>query len=65
MNSKNKCFLWINYTRSRYFLIPENQNIPTGDFLIFNLTGEKKKVALTAITSLERTEEEAITYLLQ
>ena len=51
--------IWLNFMRSRYFLIPENKNIPSGDFLLFNLIGKKKKVALTAITSFEITEEEA------
>ncbi|KST62190.1 hypothetical protein [Mastigocoleus testarum] len=63
MNNKNTPALWIDSTRSRYFLIPENQNIPPGNFTLFNLTGKKKKVALTAISSFEITEEEANTHL--
>jgi hypothetical protein len=63
MNSKKQLLLWLGSTRSHYFLIPETHNISTGDFILFNLTGEKKEVALTAITSFEITEEEAMTYL--
>lgn len=63
MNNEKPSGLWIDYTRTRYFLIPENQDISTGDFLLFNLIGKKKKVALTAITSFEITEEEANIYL--
>ncbi len=63
MNSEEKHSLWLDYTRTRYFLIPDNQNIPTGDFILFNLTGKKKTVALTAIASFEITEEQAMAYL--
>lgn len=63
MNSKNTLSLWIDSTRSRYFLIPENQNIPTGDFILFNLTGKIKTVSPTALVSFEITEEEARAFL--
>ncbi len=63
MNSENTPFLWINSTRTRYFLIPENQNIPPGDFILFNLTGKKKTVTPTTLSSFEITEEQAMAYL--
>ena len=63
MNSEEKHSLWLDYTRTRYFLIPENQNIPPGDFILFNLTGKKMTVAPTALTPFEITEEEAMAYL--
>ena len=63
MNSKNTFSIWLNSIGSRYFIIPENQDIPSGDFIVFNLTGEKKTVAPTALTSFEITEVEARTYL--
>lgn len=59
---ENKLFLWFDSNYTHYFLISENQNIPPGNFLLFNLTGKKKKVAPTAITSFEITEEEANHY---
>lgn len=62
MNREEKHFLWIDSTHNRYFLIPENQNLPPGDFIIFNLIGKKKKVVLTAITDFEITEEKANNY---
>ncbi|MFN6571259.1 hypothetical protein [Dendronalium sp. ChiSLP03b] len=61
--NEDKYSLWIDYTRSRYFLIPENQDISTGDLIIFNLTGEKKTVSSTALTSFEVTEVEVRAFL--
>ncbi|MEH2188571.1 MAG: hypothetical protein V7K64_20750 [Nostoc sp.] len=63
MNSAEKRFFWIDSTRHRYFLIPKNQDIPSGDFIVFNLTGKKKTVSPTAITSFEITEVEARAFL--
>ena len=63
MNSGKIAYLWLNSACTRYFLIPKNQDIPSGDFILFNFTGEKKTVAPTALASFEITEEEAMAYL--
>ena len=63
MNSEKIASLWLNSACTRYFLIPKNQDIPSGDFILFNFTGEKKTVAPTALASFEITEEEAMAYL--
>lgn len=63
MTNKINLILWFDFTQSRYFLIPKNQKITPGNLLLFNLTGKRKKVALTAIADFEITESEANTYL--
>lgn len=63
MNNAKTSSLWIDSTRTRYFLIPENQDIPTGDLILFNLTGKKNAVSPTALTSFEVTEVEAMNFL--
>lgn len=63
MNSENTPLLWFDSTRRHYFLIPKNQDIPTGGFILFSLTGEKKTVSPTALTSFEITEIEARAFL--
>ncbi|MEH1771545.1 hypothetical protein [Nostoc sp.] len=63
MKGENSPSLWIDSTRHHYFFIPENQDVPNGDFILFNLTGEKKTVSPTALTSFEITEVEARAFL--
>lgn len=63
MNTKKQLLLWLHCTRSRFFLIPEKQELPTGDFILFNLTSKKKTVAPTTLTPFEITEEEAREFL--
>lgn len=63
MNIKAATSLWIDTTRSQYFLIPDNQEIPSGDFEISAINGSKKKVSLTAIASFEIIESEAKDHL--
>lgn len=58
----NKISLWTNSNRSRYFLIPNNQNLPPGNFTIQTLTGITKQVDVTALTPLEITAEQAKPY---
>lgn len=55
--------LWINYTNSRYFLIPIVQQILEGEFLIKSLTGTQKTVDLNCIAPFEITREEAKPYI--
>jgi len=63
MKSNLKRSLWNNSTRSRYFLIPDDQDLVTGDFILCNLNGDKKNVDSAALAPLEITESEAKAYL--
>lgn len=60
---QENCSLWTNSTRRRYFLIPDHQQLPTGDFIIYNLTNESKQVELKAITNWEITRKQAQPYI--
>ena len=50
-------------TRSRYFLIPNDQELSSGDFIILTLNGDEKKVDYNALNSLEIPESQAKAYL--
>lgn len=63
MNTEDKHTLWTNLSRSRYFLIPDDQELGTGDFILCSLNGDEKNVDSTAIASFEITESEAKAYL--
>lgn len=63
MNRENKHSLWTDSKKLRYFLIPDNQKLAKGSFVILTLTGIKKKVTQTAIASFEISETEAKVYL--
>ncbi|MBE9127619.1 MULTISPECIES: hypothetical protein [unclassified Coleofasciculus] len=63
MSSDNKHSLWLDSTRSRYFLIPDDQDLVTGDFILCNLSGDEKNVDSASIASFEITESEAKAYL--
>ncbi|HBE17167.1 MAG TPA: hypothetical protein DEG17_20390 [Cyanobacteria bacterium UBA11149] len=63
MNTKDKRSLWSNSTQTQYFLIPDDEALPTGNFILCSLKGDKKNVDSTAITSFEITESEAKAYL--
>jgi hypothetical protein len=55
--------LWINANQNKYFLIPINEMIPNGDFLVSTILGEVKTVDINAISPFEITETEAQQYL--
>ncbi|MFN6518730.1 MAG: hypothetical protein RMY29_030150 [Nostoc sp. CreGUA01] len=63
MNNQDKCSLWIDVKRQRYFLIPDNQKLFRGRFIISTLTGTEKKVTQTAIANFEIPESAAKAYL--
>jgi hypothetical protein len=63
MNTENQHSLWINATRTRYFLIPDDQEIRNGDFILYTLTGDEKKVDPAALESFEIAQEEANSHL--
>src|SRR5262249_8158563 len=57
------CTLWSDSARSRFFLIPDEQQLPLGDFVIRTITGGKKEVHSASLVSFELTEEEARKWL--
>lgn len=62
-NQHKDLSLWVNANQSKYFLIPINETISNGDFLISTILGEEKNVDINAITPFEITETEAKQYL--
>ena len=62
-NQHKDLSLWVNANQSKYFLIPINEIIPDGNFLILTILGEEKSVDINAITPFEITEIEAKQYL--
>jgi len=63
MNVEDKHSLWFDQTKSRYFLIRDKQELPIGDFILYTLTGNEKKVALKEINTFEITAEDAQKHL--
>jgi len=63
MNGKSNHFIYTDYPRSHYFLIPNDQELSSGDFIILTLNGDEKKVDYAAITSFEIPESEVKLYL--
>ncbi|HLP88952.1 MAG TPA: hypothetical protein VK184_10230 [Nostocaceae cyanobacterium] len=55
--------LWTDSNRLRYFLIPDNQNLPDGEFTIYKVNGYEKKVDITALIVWEISQSEAREYL--
>ncbi|MBX9254086.1 hypothetical protein H1Q63_09025 [Desmonostoc muscorum CCALA 125] len=63
MSSENQLTFWTDSKRSRYFLIPDNQKLSRGRFVISTLTGIQKKVTQIAIANFEIPESAAKAYL--
>ncbi|WP_445633477.1 hypothetical protein [Nostoc sp. DSM 114161] len=63
MNNQDRCSFWMDSKHQRYFLIPDNQKLSRGRFVISTLTGTQKKVTQTAIANFEITESAAKAYL--
>lgn len=51
--------IWHDTGRMHYYLIPENQALPPGDFPIASLTGARQHVAPAALLPFEVTEVQA------
>jgi hypothetical protein len=51
--------LWTNTDQSRYFLVPESQELAEGSFALRTFSGEERSVDGAALASFEITEEEA------
>ena len=62
LNHYQQFSLWVDANQDKYFLIPINEIIPDGDFLISTLLGEEKSVDINAKTPFEITETEAKQY---
>ncbi|CUI07380.1 hypothetical protein [Massilia antarctica] len=52
--------LWLSAERSRYFLVPEACDMPSGDFEIRTIPGRRRQVAFDAIKPFELTENQAL-----
>ncbi|WP_414571925.1 hypothetical protein [Nostoc sp. CCY 9925] len=63
MNNQDQCCLWTDSKHQRYFLIPDNQKLSRGRFIISTLTGIQKKVTQIAIAKFEIPESAAKAYL--
>jgi hypothetical protein len=59
----SECKLWTDLTRTRYFLLPDEPQLPHGDFAIHTVTGRKLAVDPEVLTSFEISEKEARNYL--
>lgn len=55
--------LWSDAPRTRFFLIPDHQQLPPGDFRIHTITGRKSDVDPAVLASFEITEDEAKKWL--
>jgi hypothetical protein len=51
--------LWTNTDQSRYFLVPESQELAAGPFALRTFTGEERSVDEAALVSFEIAEEQA------
>ena len=55
--------LWSDFTRTRHFLIPDNENLPSGDFILRTLTGRQQQVDPKALEPFEISQEQAKAWL--
>lgn len=55
--------LWTDSARTRFFLIPDDRQLPEGKFLIKTITGRVIKVEEGALSDFEVTEEQAKAWL--
>ncbi len=51
--------LWSNPERSRFFLIPDDRQLPPGDFALRTIIGRQMEVDETALAAFEVTRDEA------
>jgi hypothetical protein len=55
--------VWTDSIRSRYFLIPDNQKLPAGDFVLRTIRGRELKVDPSSLAEFEVSEDEAKEWL--
>ena len=63
MEIKDVQYLCTDSDGTRYFLIPVTQELPSGNFIIYTIGGEKNKVDSAKLADFEISEEEAKTHL--
>ncbi len=63
MKSYLSVTLWTDAARTRYFLIPDDKEFPSGDFTLRTLTGRKMKIEEGSLAEFELSEEEAKEWL--
>lgn len=51
--------LWTDPARGRYFLIPDEEQLPPGEFVLRTLTGRELRVGEAAAAAFEVSEAEA------
>lgn len=61
--NENKTTLWLDSSRSRYFLIPDQQPLPQGNFLLWSPVGGQKKVDPAMLPPFEVSAEVAKEHL--
>jgi hypothetical protein len=57
--------VWRTDEGTRYFLIPDDAELPVGDFLIRTVTGKHRKTDEEALRTFEISEEQATMWLKQ
>ena len=55
--------LWTNVSRTRFFLIPDGEPLPSGELPIRTITARETKVDDVSLFKFEVTEEEAKSWL--
>lgn len=55
--------LWSDVTGTRHFLIPDGQQLPSGEFILRTVTGRQQRVDPNVLASFEVTREEAKIWL--
>jgi len=55
--------LWSDLSRSRHFLIPDDEKLPSGDFILRTLTGRQQQVDPKALEPFEISQEQAKAWL--
>jgi uncharacterized phage infection (PIP) family protein YhgE len=65
MKTPSRYSLWCSSNRHLYFLIPDNQDLPSGNFKIHKLAGIERQVDLKALAPYEISAKEAEPYMQQ
>ncbi|MEQ8753695.1 MAG: hypothetical protein RID09_09270 [Coleofasciculus sp. G1-WW12-02] len=65
MKTSNQHSLWCSSNRQLYFLIPDNQHLPSGNFKIHQLAGIERQVDLKALAPYEISAKDAEPYMQQ
>ena len=55
--------LWSDSARSRYFVIPDDETLPAGEFTLWTITGSRKDVDAAALAPFEVAEAQAKDWL--